>query len=50
MFPIAQFIAVKVRSRIFHKIKLPVKFEYVILIYDVYNCVSDSVGAWCYVL
>ena len=43
---------VKVRSRIFQKIKLTVKFKYIILIYDVYNRVSESVGvgARCYVL
>jgi hypothetical protein len=37
--PIPQVIAVKVRSRMFQKIKLIVNFTYIILIYDVYNCV-----------
>lgn len=49
-FPIPQVTAVKVRSHVFQKVKLTVTFKYIILIYDVYNCVSESVGARCYVL
>jgi hypothetical protein len=48
--PNPKVIAVNVWSRIFQKIKLTVNIKYIILIYDVYNCVSEGVDAWCCVL